>query len=680
MSGLRYHFGPFTLDVDRRRLYRGSEPVPLTPKAFDTLLLLVEHPHTVIDKDDLIQRLWPDTVVEEANLTQHIFTLRKTLREYAPDRQFIATVPRRGYRFLAEVRVDKVLTGAARASTGPARRPLRFTIALPEEAPAARLPVPTLALAPDGSTLLYVARCGRHTVLARRSLSELGVEPIAGTEGASTPFWSPDGAWFGFAAGGVLKRMPRHGGAAHAMADAPECRGATWTTTQHIVYSPGPAEGLWIVEAEGGRPRPLTSVDFAAGERTHRWPAALPDSRVLFTIGSAGIASFDEASLAVVSVETGARETLRRRASDGRPLAGPLPSARNRLLVFVRDGALCVDRLDAPALSGAVPALTGVAIESTGVAQFTCSADGTLIYMPGGRHVVRRELVWIDRSGGSTAIAGPQGEIEEPRLSPAGDRIAVGVRRGTSDIWIVELERAVCSRFTAIEDNFAPIWTPDGQRVTFSSNRLGPTNIFWKRSDGSEDEALLVHSAYDLVPGSWSPDGRLLLFTEYHPDTGADIWVARADGSGTEPVLRTRFNEYSPCWSPDGRWFAFTSDESGTQEVYVRRFPSGARIQVSRDGGREPLWTRDGRGLIYRAGNSLVMTGLTIREETASVGDTTHLLEHAGEPGTETGLPNYDVSLDGARFLVVRALECPAAAPSLTVVLNWFDELAQLMV
>ena len=657
MSTARYIFPPFTLDAARRRLYRGTELVPLTPKAIELLLALIERPRAVVDKDDLMERLWPGVAVEEANLSQQIFTLRKTLGERAGESRFIATVPRRGYRFLADVQMEATDPIAAAPPDGP----LRLALPLPPEAAALRLAVPSLALAPNGTELLYVGVGEGGQRLYRRPAADLAVYAIAGTSGASCPFWHPDGSWFGFVADGLIKRMQRSGGPAFAIAEAPQCRGATWLRTGQIVFAPGPAEGLWIVADDGGPARPLTTVDFAAGERSHRWPAAFDDG-ILFTIAAAGIRSFDDASLAYVAVDTGARHAVLARASDGRPLP-------NGAVTFLRDGALWATRLDRTGAK-AIPVhvLEHVAVESTGIAHFSATSE-RLVHMPGGRQRVERMLVWTDGRGGDEPINAPDGEIEEPRLSPDATRIAIGVRSGTSDLWICDATRQVFSRLTSTHDNFAAVWTPDGEHLTFSSNRLGPTNIFSRRADGSPAEQLVVGGEFDLVPGSWSADGRELLFTEYHPESGADIWVVRR-GTAPELVLRTPFNEYSPAWHPGGDWFAYTSDETGEPQVYVRRLATGSCVRVSPAGGSEPVWSRDGRRLFYRCAGAIVRADIEVTADRCTPSAPRIWLDMAGEPGTPTGLPNYDIGA-GDRAVVVRSHTGVTSITSLIATVRW---------
>lgn len=669
-----YRFGPYLLDAHKRRLYRGDEPLSLTPKALELLLVLVERPHQLVEKDELMARLWPDTIVEEANLSQHVFTLRKVLGERAGTERFIATVPRRGFRFLAEVEV----LGGPVAGTNQAEAPAalrRFTIALPPGAPAARLPVPVLAISPDERDLVYAGRNGATTALFRRPMASLDVHRIPGTEGATTPFWSPDSAWLGFAANGRLWRMRREGGSAHSVAEAPECRGATWTEDGRIVFAPGPAEGLWIVPATGGRAEALTTVDFANGERTHRWPARGPTPRsVLFAVGSAGIASFDEASVWTLTLDSGERRLVLDRATDPRALD-------ERVAVFVREGIVMAAVVGGD-VSGVprtvVPALEGVAVETTGLAHLTVGGSGAVIHASGERALVRRELRWGSPDAMSVVPGTPLAEIEEPRISPDGRSVALGMRDGTSDIWILDLVRGVLGRVTGLHDNFAPVWTPDGEFLTFSSNQRGPTNIYRRRADGAGDVEPLVISDYDLVPSSWAQDGGRLLFTEYHPETGADIWCLDRPNAAPSPLLCTRFNEWAAMWSPTGDAFLFTSDESGIPQVYVRSFPDGPRVQVSIDGGSEGLWSRDGRRVFFRHGRQLRQVEVHHTERRWHVGRPVVYADDGGEAGTPTGLPNYDIAADGRLLIVAGRRDAPDAT-TLVVTLGWADHVRSLL-
>jgi DNA-binding winged helix-turn-helix (wHTH) protein len=310
-----YAFGPFHLDLASRRLMQNDEVVAVTVKAFDILEALVERAGRVVDKDELMRRVWPDAIVEEANLSQQIFLLRKALGEGPKNHRFIATVPRRGYRFVAELVAlpDRSVPKATAVPDSDGRTPqvdvsgpvLKLSLSL-----GLRLhlsPSRPFAISPDGLMLAYIAEDAGGSVLAVRRFDCTETVRLQRTEGAMSPFFSPDSRWIGFFANGRLRRIPASGGAPIDICEAgTECRGATWSCNQEIVFAPTPASGLVRVPVEGGRPIPATDLDFASGERTHRWPEMLPDGcSVLFTIARAGSVSFEEAEIAVASLTTG---------------------------------------------------------------------------------------------------------------------------------------------------------------------------------------------------------------------------------------------------------------------------------------------------------------------------------------------------------------------------------------
>lgn len=660
-----YSFGPFSVDPSRRVLTRHDESLRITARTFDVLLALLERAGQTVGKDQLLRTVWPDTVVEEANLSQHIFTLRKLLG--ATDHEpYIATVPRRGYQFVATVtsRAPAPVQGATEPDPPGLGGPVRLEIAVPPHTPLAIKSTPVIAMAGDGSKVAFVADEGGTTRIYLRLLDAFDATPIAGTESAANPFFSPDGHWIGFESRRTLWKIPTHGGKPFALCDVAELRGATWTTRDEIVYAPGPTTGLWRIAAAGGRPEPLTALDFAGGERTHRWPHALPDGDgVIFTIGHSGATSFDEASLAIARL-TGERRLVLQHATDGRCLPG-------QQLVWARGGALLAasfdpitDRVEGPPRIIA----EGVAMSATGAAHFACSRNNMLIHVPGEAQTLRRALITVDRNGAETSQPAVGEMLEEPRWSRDGAAAIVSLRNRSSDLWSYDFNRGALGRLTFDGENFAGIWGPADATITFSSSDGGPADLFVQRLDRTAPPELLVSSEFDKVAGSWSPDGQSLVFTEYHFDTGADLWILDRQQARAEPFIRTRFNEYAPVFSPDGNHVAYVTDESGRPEVVVvERHGAGGKRQMSTDGGTEPVWSRDGRELFYRSGDR--MMHVDVARGVAHAGIPTTLFEGAFVHGTVT-LANYDVSPDGRGFLMVRA--ATALAPlSVRVTIGW---------
>jgi DNA-binding winged helix-turn-helix (wHTH) protein/Tol biopolymer transport system component len=655
----QYTFGPFLLDGARRALTRDQQAIPLTARAFDVLLALVERAQETVDKDELLRIVWPDTIVEEANLSQQIFTIRKLLG-HTEDAQYIATVPRRGYRFVVPVLDVSVSPPPIKAAALAPR--LRLAIPIPAAAPLASSSSAILAVAPDGGRVVYVAQVGTTSKLCVRPLDTFDVAVLEGTEGAVNPVFSPDGHWLAFQAGHRLLRIPISGGPASTICEVEgELRGAAWTEDDTIVFAPGPASGLRIVAAAGGHARPLTTLRFDEGERTHRWPHTLPGGDVVFTIGSAGAGSFDEAALAMVSRD-GAHRVVVRHATDGRTL----PDGQ---LAWIHGGVLLAapfDRAGARLTGPAHPILAGVAATATGNGRIAWSSNGVLVHVAGEAQSLARTLVAVNRRGAIVGRHAAGNSLEEPRLSADG-RSALAVMRGQSlDVWMCDIERAAQARVTFEGENFAGIWAPDGA-VTYSSSRGAAADLYSAWPDRAAAPECLIASEFDKVACSWSRDGRFLLFTEYHPDTGADLWCFDRREQRAAPFVRTRFNEYAPAFSPDGSLVAYTTDESGSAQIQVVSFPGATgKRQLSTDGGSEAVWSRDGRELFYRNGDRLMRVDMSRGSSHAGVPAT--LFEGKFVPGAPTGLANYDISPDGETFYFVVQEALPAAAAILVTI------------
>ena len=661
-----YVFGPFTVDAARRLLLRENRPLPMTARAFDLLVALLARAGQTVEKQELLEAVWPDTVVEEANLSQQIFTIRKLLGQ-TDDEPYIATVPRRGYRFVAAV----TRTGHAAAAASPVTpappyaKSLRLAIPLEPSAPLAVGPSASLAVSPDGSVVAYILVDGATTRLFLRRLDRFEPTAVPGTEGAAHPFFSPDGGWLGFQSGRRLWKVPVDGGPPLALAELADLRGATWTAGGDIVYAPGPTSGLWRVSSSGGQASPFTALDFDGGERTHRWPHAMPDGRgIIFTIGHAGATSFDEATLAVADIGDTAHRLVLQHATDGRCLAdGHLVWARGATLL-----AAPFD-LESRRVDGAARAVMGgVAMSATGVAHFDCSSTGVLVHVPGEAQTLGRSLVTVNRRGEELARCARGESLEEPRVAPDGRSAIVSLRSRSSDLWLYDFARRALGRLTFEGENFAGIWGPGPSTVTFSSSRGGPSDLYCLWRDRSAPPELLVASEFDKVPGSWSPDANALVFTEYHPETGADVWIFERAAERVRPFVRTRFNEYAPVFSPDGRYIAYATDESGRAEIVVVAYPEATgKRQLSTEGGAEPVWSPDGTELFYRSGDRLMRVDMRRGPDEASIPTT--LFEGRFVPGTVT-IANYDVTGGGTEFLMVVADVSPPPT-ALYVSVGW---------
>jgi Tol biopolymer transport system component/predicted Ser/Thr protein kinase len=540
---------------------------------------------------------------------------------------------------------------------------------------------PAVALSPDGTHLAYVARQSGSQQLYLRALDNLEARPIPGTEAAINPFFSPDGQWVGFFAGGKLKKVSVSGGPALSLGDATNPRGASWGNQGTIIFAPTTVSVVQQVSDGGGATQPLTRPE--KGEASHRWPEFLPGGKAVLFAASPTSGSWINAQIAVQSVGTGERRNL----IQGGMFPRYAPSGH---LVYAQGGNLMAMPFDPQRLTAtgaAVPVVEGVLQSaSSGAAQYGLSATGSLVFVAGGVQSVQLKLVWVNRNGAELPLAAPAHAYLAQRLSPDGRRVAVGITDSESQIWLYDLSRETLTRLTFEgNSNQYPAWTPDGKRIAFQSNKEGPLNLFWQLADGSGGLERLTTSDSTQIANSWSPDGQLLAFHEINPGTQRDIWVLRmgdpSPGSGqvrkAQPFLRTRFDEAGSRFSPDARWLAYISNESGRYEIYVQPYPGpGGKWQVSTEGGTEPVWNPSGRELFYRSGDKMMAVEIAT-QPSFSAGTPRMLFEGQYQP-TPATLPNYDVSPDGQRFLMLKPVAAAQAAPTqINVVLNWFGELKQ---
>jgi eukaryotic-like serine/threonine-protein kinase len=550
----------------------------------------------------------------------------------------------------------------------------RFVFSLPPGQRFADLTRPSLAVSPDGKQLVYVAGAGGAYQLYVRSMDSFDAKAISGTEGGGEPFFSPDSQWIGYFAGGKLKKVRITGGASVTLCEAPDARGATWGSDDLIVFTPSTSGVLFVVPAEGGVPRPLTTLDSKKGEGTHRWPEFLPGGKVVLFNATVYNAQAATAPLSLYVLKTGERRDLTQTGM--RPRYAP-----SGHLLFSQGGTLMAAPFDPGRLQvtgAAVPIVEGVLqAASTGAVQFSFSDSGALAYIPGSSQAAERsKLVWVDRKGTEQPIAAPVHSFVRPRVSPDGRRLAVAIADSGYQIWIYDLIRDTLTRLTFDGGvNLDAVWTPDGKRVVFESG--APGNLFWQPGDGSGKAERLTTNEYGQVPVSWSPDGQVLAFVELSPGTGRDIWTLGLSDRKSQVFLQTPFNEGAPQFSPDGRWLAYGSDESGRPEIYVQPYPGpGGKWQISSDGGTEPAWNPNGRELFFRRGNKMMAVDVAAQAN-FSAGKPRMLFEGQFAPSATLSDRNYDVSADGQRFLMVKTLEQEQPISQINIVLNWFEELKE---
>ena len=550
---------------------------------------------------------------------------------------------------------------------------VRFTVPLPEKVTGAT----SLALSPDGRRVALVASSEGKTHVWLRAIDSLTAHPLAGTEDALNLFWSPDSRMIGFFAGGKLKRIEATGGPPQTLCEAADGRGGTWNRDGVIVFSPYAQTGLYRVSALGGVPVQITKIDASRGENSHRWPAFLPDGRHF--IFFARSTRPENSGIYVGSLDSNDRKLLFASASSAQYA---LPG----YLLFIREKTLMAQQFDASRLQlvgDPVPLAEQVGSQgqsgtNTQLSYFSVSGNGALIYMTGISD--NRHYAWFDRSGKEVGSVHPAGDVNDVVLSPDGKRAAFQLldHRGgavNEDIWLVDLERNIPTRFTfnpAIEDD--PVWSPDGTRILFTSEREGKRDIYQKPSSGAGGEELLLTSDIAKEAPDWSSDGRYILYQNIDPKTKRDLWVLPLFGDKQPlPFLVTEFNESQGHFSPDGHWVAYTSEESGRPEVYVQSFPvTGGKWQISTSGGGQPVWRRDGRELFYIDPDRKLMSVEVKAGATFEAGISKPLFDTRIEGYTNNN--RYAVSPDGQRFLINVPVEAQTSAP-LIVVLNWTADL-----
>jgi predicted Ser/Thr protein kinase len=566
------------------------------------------------------------------------------------------------------------------AATEAPKTVSRFTITLPPGQQLAGLNSgPAVAFSPDGTHLAYVARQNGTQQIYLRAMDSLEARAVPSTEGAVNPFFSPDGQWLGFFAGQEMEKVSVNGGVAISLGSAIEHGGASWGSLGMIAFAPRVNGVLQQLPSTGGVPQPLTIGE--TGDVSHRWPEYLPDGKaILFAAGTTGI-NFTNAQVAVLSTRGGERRNLIQGGTQPRyALSGHLVYAQGGSLMAVAFSPQGLEVAGTP-----IPLVEGVLqFPVNGVAQYSLSNTGSLVYISGGIQSAQSKLVWVNRSGVEQEIAAPPHAYLNQRLSPDGQRIAVTVTDQESQIWLYDLSRNTLTRLTFQgNENNAAAWTPDGKRIAFTSNQR-PYHLFWQMADGSGGlEGLngssnnTPNNTYNQVPMSWSSDGKLLAFIEINPATGYDIWVMRVSDRKAQPFLQTQFNETVPRFSPDGNWLSYMSDESGRYEVYVQPYPGpGGKWQISTDGGTEPVWNPNGRELFYRSGDKMMAVEITTHPSFGA-GSPRKLFQGPYLP-TPLSNPNYDVSADGQRFLMLKPVDQEQNAPTqINVVLNWFEELKQ---
>src|SRR5579863_179558 len=544
--------------------------------------------------------------------------------------------------------------------------PVRLTITLPPGKALLNNSTEPLAISQDGSTIAYAAYGeDRKAQLYVRKLGSFESTLIPGTEGARSPFFSPNGEWLAFVSDDFkLKKVLLRGGSAVVVVDGPFFGGAWEEDT--IYYVKGFTSGIFSVPAEGGQSRQLTNPGSTPEDRAHLWPSPFPrNTGMIFTVWTGR--TFNEARIEGLLFKSGQRKVLIEGATGGRYL----PSGH---LAYTRNGTLFVVGFDAERLEvkgTPIPVIEGVMTgASNGDADFAVSNNGTLVFQPGTLTSFQRNLVWMDRSGKATNITPDVKPYASPALSPDGKHIALTLEGSTFDVWVYDLERDALTKVSFGGDDYQPLWSPDGKMLGYSSSKSGHMQLYLKHGVLQGEETMLTDGPETKAPYASTPDGREMIFGRQNKDTGWDIYAVTVEGDHkVRPLVVAPFNQGRAHVSPDGKWMAYVSDESGQGEVFVQSLSDpNTRVQISTEGGTDPRWAGHDE-LLFRSKTRLMAVKFSPGSE-LSPGRPVLLFE---DKAAWTG---YDVAPDG-RLVVVRDASDKAPATQINVVLNWFEDLKQ---
>jgi len=532
-----------------------------------------------------------------------------------------------------------------------------------------------LSLSPDGRTAAIVAYSeqGNKYLIWIYRLGEAAPNTLEGTEGGMHPFWSPDGKWIAFFAQGKLKKVDVAGKSVQVICEAPNGRGGTWNTEGVILFTPDVFLGIYRVPATGGTPTEETKLDDTRAESSHRWPVFLPDGKHYIYLSANFAGQFDKNALFLGELGTKQRHLLV-------PANSNAAYAEPGYLIYTRDSVLVAQAFDLKTFTvtgDPHPLLKDIYyLPVLDLALFDVAKDGTLVAQTGSALAISR-LTWFDRAGKSLGTVGSAGSYANPNLSPDGKKVAFDQRDGrVIGIWVQDLKTEAVSRLTLHPSlNQVPVWSPDGKKIVFTSNRLLINKMFEKSSDGSgADEQISDVKAGRMVnPWDWSNDGKYLLLRNE-----TELWYYSMTEDKSREYIKGPGVVRNAQFSPDGKYVAYASNETGDWEVYISPFPDArSKWLVSRAGGEEPRWRADGKELFYVSSEGKLMaTRVKLGVSFESTTPVALFQTRGRQKISSQDVFSYAVSQDGNRFLFNTLLD-QRETPPLSILLNWEAEMAK---
>jgi len=564
--------------------------------------------------------------------------------------------------------VGLIVVAAWWRSSRPAEQTMYFSAPFPF---AAR----DIAVSPNGHTFAVLAylQSARKNVIWIYELGSSDARSLADTEGATYPFWSADGRSLAFFADGKLKKLDVSGGPAQTLCDAPSGRGGTWNRDGVILFTPNAlvGNGLYRVSASGGTPTQVSSPDVNRGEQSHRWAQFLPDGKHYLYM-AANFGGKDSANAIFVGSLDSNEKRFIVEATANAAYAAP------GYLLFPREKNLLAQRFDLNrfALTGEPMAiLTDIQHQPQVRRAVFAVADNGLLAAQTGSGVAPSQPVWFDRKGNEVGVVGKPDVYGNVSLALNGRSVAVDKTDMASlntDVWTYELPHGGAKRVT-FDPAFdvMPIWSPDGSRLVFASNRALNVDLYMKNSDGAQEENAILQDSLDKAPNDWSRDGKYIIYTR-----GADLWTGTVPELKSSQLLKAPSVIRNGQFSPDGKWVAYASNETGKWEIYVTSFPDArGKWQVSTGGGEQPRWRSDGKELFYLSSDYKMMAAPVTMGANFDAGVPAALFQATPrQPVSTNDQFAYDVSRDGQRFLIITQVKQTETAP-MSIILNWTAKL-----
>ncbi|HVS33058.1 MAG TPA: protein kinase [Thermoanaerobaculia bacterium] len=522
-------------------------------------------------------------------------------------------------------------------------------------------------VSPDNTRVAYVAQEENGTrMLWVRPLHGMAGQPLAGTEGAMHPFWSPDSAHLGFFADGKLKRISAAGGPPQTLCEASDGRGGTWSRDSVILFTPSIRDGIFRVPAVGGAPTAVTKLD-ERHDSSHRFPSFLPDGRHFIYLQQYAGQATEKNGLVLASLDGKVRRDLVKTRGNGAYVSPGY-------LIFWRDGSLLAQRFDRKKLvveGEPVPIAENVEYTGKYEAVFSVNAAGTLLFHQGSGSTLSR-LVWVDRSGKELGDVGSPADYWHPSISHDGTRVAMSVLDPASrraDIWVHDLRRGTTARLTVDPaDDVAPVWSPDDRFIAYSSNRGSAGDIYTRRSSGAGAEEALYRNGQWKVPTQWSSAAQAIVLQENRPGTAWDVWLYPLADRKPRVLLQTKYSETHAKISPNGKWLLYQSNDSNRPQIYVLDLTAdGGKWPISPERGTFPRWSPSGREIFYWTEDHQLISVPVENSAEFQTGPPQRLFKRSlrTAPGVQ-----YDVAPDGKRFLLNVPLQQAEVAP-ITLVQNW---------